>query len=312
LYSELFLSVEENMPEGITDLIVIPDGILYYLPFETLITPSPSNSSGEGEYLISRYTISYMPSASSLLFLNDKRIGSNYSKDILLFGEPDYRFLSFSKTGDFDKPMEVVYELYKNQGYEFLPLPHSKKEIKSISRYFPSAKTDIFQQKEASEKTVKNLSLEDYRVIHFACHSFLDEAYPLRSSLVFSFNDNTEEDGFLNVREIYRLNLRPELIVLSACHTGKGKMEGSDGVLGLPRIFFYTGALSVVSALWGINDRSTASFMDSFYRGLSEGQNKAQALQTAKIEMIRSKYSHPYYWGAFILNGDFRTPIFSK
>ena len=88
-------------------------------------------------------------------------------------------------------------------------------------------------------------------------------------------------------------------------------MEGSDGVLGLPRVFFYAGAKSVVSTLWGINDRSTVDFMSYFYELLSNGENKAQALRMAKIRMMKSKYSHPYYWGAFILNGDYRSTITS-
>lgn len=311
LYTELLSPLENVIPEGITNLIIIPDGILYYLPFETLITAS-LNTSNRDEYLISKYTVSYMPSASSLLFLNDKRTNMLYPKDILLFGEPDYSRQPPSKSSGKNNPMEVIYNLYENQGYEFLPLPYSRKEVKGISKYFSSPKADIFLGEKASEKTVKNLPLADYRVIHIACHSFLDETYPLRSSLVLSFNDSTDEDGFLNVREIYGLNLRPELIVLSACRTGKGKLEGSDGVLGLPRIFFYAGAMSVVSTLWGVNDRSSVSFMNFFYRSLSEGQSKAQALRSAKMEMIGSKYSHPYHWGAFILNGDYRTSIFSK
>jgi len=233
------------------------------------------------------------------------------SKELLIFGAPDYSIQSLSMQKEQNNPTSMLYEIYENQGYQFLPLPYSRKEIKKISGYFPKKKTDIFLNEEASESMIKNLSLGDYRVIHFACHSFLDEIFPMRSALVLSPDEDFKEDGFLKVREIYNFELNSELVVLSACSTGKGKMEGSDGVLGLPRVFFYAGAKSVISTLWGINDNSTVDFMDYFYQGLAEGKSKAQALRMAKISMMKSKYSHPYYWGAFILNGDFRSTITS-
>jgi CHAT domain-containing protein len=250
-----------------------------------------------------------MPSASSLIFLDNRKENKSYPKELLIFGAPDYSRQPLSMQNDQENPMGMLYEIYENQGYQFLPLPYSGKEISKISEYFPIEKTDIFLNGDASEYTIKQLPLEDYRVIHFACHSFLDETFPMRSALVLSLDENYKEDGFLKVREIYNFNLNTELVVLSACRTGRGKMEGSDGVLGLPRIFFYTGAKSVVSTLWGIDDKSAVDFMNYFYQGLSEGENKAQALQNAKLKMIKSKYSHPYYWGAFILNGDYRSTI---
>ena len=311
LHLELFPPLDDIMPEDVTNLIIIPDGILYYLPFETLLS-SPQDKLNGKNYLISRYAISYMPSASSLLFLDNKKINKPYPKELLLFGAPDYSRQSSSKLNDQENPMGMLYEIYENQGYQFLPLPYSKKELITISGYFPKKKTDIYLNKDANEITIKQLSLEDYRVIHFACHSFLDESFPMRSALVLSLDENFREDGFLKVREIYNFNLNSELVVLSACRTGKGKMEGSDGVLGLPRIFFYAGAKSVVSTLWGINDKSTVDFMRYFYELLSKGKDKAQALRMAKIRMLKSKYSHPYYWGAFILNGDYRSTITSN
>ncbi len=310
LYLELFASLDEIMPKDVTNLIIIPDGILYYLPFETLVSSSKDNLNGN-DYLISKYAISYMPSASSLLFLSDKKKNKPYNKELLLFGAPDYSMQSSSKQGDKENPMAMLYEIYKNQDYQFLPLTYSKKELMVISDYFPSQKTDIYLNKDASENTIKNLSIGDYKIIHFACHSFLDETFPMRSALVLSLDEDFKEDGFLKVREIYNFNLNAELVVLSACRTGQGKLEGSDGVLGLPRIFFYAGAKSVISTLWGINDKSTVDFMDYFYQSLSEGKSKAQALRMAKIKMMESTYSHPYYWGAFILNGDYRSTITS-
>ena len=161
----------------------------------------------------------------------------------------------------------------------------------------------LFVSANAQEEVVKKIALEDYQIIHFACHSLLDERFPFRSALILALNGDSE-DGFLLVREIYNLRLSAEMIVLSACQTGKGRLENIEGVLGLPRIFFYCGARSVVSSLWKINDKSTTKFMSQFYKHISEGKSKPQALRLAKLYMIDNKYSHPFYWASFVLYGD--------
>ena len=98
--------------------------------------------------------------------------------------------------------------------------------------------------------------------------------------------------------------MKARLVVLSACQTGKGKLEKVEGVLGLPRIFFYSGAESVVMTLWKVDDKATAIFMEYFYSFLNKGKTKAEALRLAKLKMTSSKFSHPFYWAAFVLNGD--------
>ncbi len=152
-----------------------------------------------------------------------------------------------------------------NTDFAFSSLPYSGREIIKISKYFPREKRDIFINKNAKEEIIKEISLVDYRIIHFACHALLDEKFPFRSGLILSFDEDSKEDGFLQVREIYSLKLNTDLVVLSACQTGKGKLEVGEGILGLPRIFFYVGAKSVLFSLWRINDESTALFMDYFY-----------------------------------------------
>jgi CHAT domain-containing protein len=118
------------------------------------------------------------------------------------------------------------------------------------------------------------------------------------------------EDGFLQVSEIYNLRLRSELVILSACQTARGRLENGEGILGLPRIFFYSGARSVLSTLWRIEDKSTARFMKYFYKYLTKGFDKSESLRLAKIKMIKSGYSHPFYWAGFVLNGEYSSAIF--
>jgi CHAT domain-containing protein len=198
-----------------------------------------------------------------------------------------------------------LLDLYEKSGFSFSPIPYSAKEVKEISKYFQPDKKDVYLKSEANEQTLKGLNLNSYRIVHFACHAFSDESYPLRSTLVFSLDGSGEEDGFFQVLEMYKLRLNADLTVLSACQTGKGKNIQNEGVLGLPRVFFYMGSRSVISTLWSIDDRATSQFMGYFYEYYGKGTGKAQALQAAKQRMMRTKYSHPFYWGAFILTGEY-------
>lgn len=305
---EYFSFVEEQISDSIQRLIIIPDGIFHCLPFETLVCVQ-SDLSHEDSFLIEKYTISYAPSSSSLFFLMDSKSELEDQKYLLAVGNPVYPAKSSKRGGKIKSYGETLREIYINLGFDFSPLPFTGKEILGISKYFPKKGTDVYLGAKAKEEIVKDIPLKEYQIIHFACHGLLDEKFPFRSALVLTLDEDEKEDGFLQVREIHNLRMNANLVVLSACQTGKGILERGEGILGLPRIFFYTGARSVVSTLWRINDRSTAQFMKSFYRHLSKGKGKAEALRLAKIDVIRSRYSHPFYWAAFILNGEFKEAI---
>jgi CHAT domain-containing protein len=182
-------------------------------------------------------------------------------------------------------------------------IPYSKREIKMAANYFPRYRRNIFIGNEACEEIIKKISKKNYQIIHFACHGVIDGNVPLRSALILS-RISEKEDGLLQVRELYELKIAANLVILSACQTGRGSLEQGEGVLGLPRVFFFNGARSVVSTLWKIEDKPTAIFMKRFYKFLAQGLSKAQALRMAKQEMRRTKYKHPYYWAGFILTGD--------
>lgn len=302
LYKELLMPIEEVLPKSIEHLIIIPDGFLYFLPFEALLSSSIDQASN-GTFIIEQYKISYAPSCSSLLFLKEKRVKTEHPKSLLAIGDPKYDLGRISNSDQKTSSL-ILKEIYENQGFDFSPLPYSRKEIKKIAKLFPKQKRDFYLGKQAKEEVIKWAALKDYKIIHFACHSLLDEKFPFRSALVLTIDIDSGEDGFLLVREIYNLRLTADLIVLSACQTGRGKLENIEGVLGLPRIFFYCGAGSVVSSLWKINDKSTTKFMSYFYKYISEGNCKSQALRLAKIKMLETKYSHPFYWASFVLYGD--------
>jgi len=303
LSQDLLFSALETLPESIERLVIIPDGLLYYLPFETLALFPRDQSSGEN-FLISKYAISYAPSCSSLLFLKERKKKDRYPKTFLAFGNPlspsDVPLSRKSKISI----ARIMKETYEARGFVFSSLAQSKREVKKISRLFSKNDRDVYLGKDACEEMVKTVRLEDYQIIHFACHGFLDEKMPMRTALVLSSGEDEKEDGFLQVREIANLHLAAELVVLSACQTGRGSLERGEGILGLTRIFFYSGARSVVSTLWEIGDKATAEFMRQFYHCLSQKNDKAQALRLAKLSMLKSKYFHPFYWAAFVLHGE--------
>jgi CHAT domain-containing protein/tetratricopeptide (TPR) repeat protein len=307
LYRELLSSGLETLPGSIEHLIIIPDDVLYYLPFETLIFDGEVPS-GQNDFLISKYSISYAPSFSSLLFLEGRKRKARYSKALLALGNPAYALKESRKTNNIGKIFEIMKESYQAEGFVLSSLAQSEAEIRAISKFPPKGKTDIYLRKNASENLVKKIPLEDYQIIHFACHGFLDEKLPFRSALVLSSTDDSE-DGFLQVREIYNLRLAADLVVLSACHTSAGYLERGEGILGLTRIFFYSGARSVLASLWKIHDKASAEFMRRFYFHLSQKNDKAQALRLAKLDMLRSKYSHPFFWAGFVLNGEYSSTL---
>ena len=307
LLNELISPARNLLNDEKKNLIIVPDGILFYLPFESLI--EVDNERHEQRYLVRRFNVSYMPSASSLLFLKNSKKQRQFSKDLLALGDPTY-MPDPKERGENISTSAILFELYKSLGFDFSPIPHSGNEVKAISKNFEMTRSDIFLGENANELNFKKMHLEDYKIIHFACHGFIDEIFPLRSAMVLSRMSEGDEDGFLQAQEIYNLKLGSELVVLSACQTGRGKIESGEGVLGLHRVFFFAGARSVISTLWEIGDKPTALFMDHFYKNLASGNSKSTSLRLAKMKMMESKYSHPFYWAAFVLSGDYKSTIF--
>jgi CHAT domain-containing protein len=295
---ELIPLEKGGLLEDAKTLIVIPDGILHYLPFETL---RASIGHGSG-YLVEKLAISYCPSVSSLFFLKQQQNRKVRQMSLLALGGPNYGILPTNEHEITKK--DVISQLYSEPGFGFSSLPFSKREVLEIGKFFAKSERTILVGEEANEEAIKKLPLIEYRLIHFACHGFLDERIPFRSALVLSLNAQQEDDGYLQMREIYDLTMNADLVVLSACQTSNGIMERAEGPMGLARPFFYAGARSVIASLWSVNDKTTVFFMKEFYRNLVEGCDAGKALQLAKIRMLNSEWSHPFYWAGFILNGD--------
>ena len=280
------------------ELIIVPHDVLHYLPFHALV-------GSDGRYLIEKYPIYYLSSASLLQFVKEKRKAGG--EKVLAFGNPDL--------GDAEKNLE-----------------YAELEAKEVKAAYPES--SVYIGKEATEEKSKTLSA-NHDILHFATHAKLNEDDPLSSAVLLARED--KEDGRLEVREIFGMDLKANLVVLSGCETGLGKLSTGDELVGLTRAFIYAGTPSVVASLWSVDDSSTAHLMSSFYRNLKT-MSKVEALRQAQLELIRGEgrsdllarrgvggvgklgetpsaslsapssnsvsTSHPYFWAPFILVGD--------
>ena len=198
---------------------------------------------------------------------------------------------------------------YAERGFSLARLPYTRDEVLAIGKLFPVSQRQVFLGADAREEAVKSEKLDSYRFIHFASHGFLDERMPGRSGILLSRAPQSADDGILQMGEIMRLKMNADLVTLSACSTGLGKLVNGEGILGLTRAFFYAGSRNVVVSLWNVNDSATATLMESFYRGLNKGLPKNEAMRQARLTLIHSTqaaWQHPYFWAAFVIEGEGR------
>jgi len=294
------------MDRGISNIIIVPDDWLNFLPFEALPT-------GEGvrSWLIQKYRISYVPSISSyreLLRRQQARTGKT-SLDLLAVGSPlpGPQGVSLPTL----EPSPPSGQVSAGSGQEVSGLKFSGLEIQTIAALFKKDKTYVATGALATEKELKALPLDQFKILHFATHAYIDDKNPVRSYLLLSPDKGAEEDGFLQTREIFNLKVNADLVTLSACQTGLGQLIRGEGIEGLSRAFTYAGASGVLMSLWSIDDQASSQLMMRFYVHLKSSDSITEALQKTKVELIKSgTLSHPYYWGGFILSGKADTRIF--
>jgi CHAT domain-containing protein len=283
LFGLLIAPFQKHLGTTIKTVMIVPDGPLDYLPFESLI-----EADGKPSFLIEKYEIVYGASASCLIALGERPRKSTAPMDFLGVANP--------------YPASA-YGLSLDQEYRFPRLRYARREIRTIKNFFKPERTSLLMGRAAEEKKFKELRLADYRIIHLAAHGVIDDRNWWRSAMLLVKDPGNVEDGFLQSTEIYLLRFSPDLLVLSGCQTGIGTLEKGEGINGMSSAFFYAGARSILLSLWSINDKATAMFMEYFYRRLTGGKPAAEALRLAKMQMLRSRYAHPFYWAAFVLNG---------
>jgi CHAT domain-containing protein len=297
-----------QLPSGANrqQVIVVPDGILNLLPFDTL------RDSEESLVLESR-SISYVPAATVLQFLRHEKPSASAQRTFLGVGDVAYQdqghiSAKVEKPGGFKQRLERgMSDVFGTTLYD---LPQTREEVIAASKIVGQDSV-LLLGSSATESAFKTEPLADFKIVHIAAHGFADTRFPERSGLVLGVDPTSHDDGLLQVREIIRLRFNADLVTLSACNTGVGKLEGEEGVTNLVEAFLVSGAKSVVASLWSADDTYTLDLMERFYSHIAEGQDKAAALRQAKLDLLArfGKQVLPYYWGAFVLVGDGGSPI---
>jgi CHAT domain-containing protein/Tfp pilus assembly protein PilF len=309
---EVLVKPIETWLQGTKDLIIVPDDILFYLPFEMLIfdttgTETPYDFE-KAKFLLEKFDISYTSSAS-LLDPNLQRVRKP-KKGLLAIGNPDFG-LQTTEPGQGELLVSTepnVSNIFR--GDNLAALPNSESEVKAIDKVLSGSENTILIGNQATEENFKAKS-EDYRILHLATHFLTNDDQPLYSKMVLAQKNKTNEDGYIQTYEVFNMCLNADLVVLSACNTGLGKLRKGAGIIGISRAFLFAGVPSLVVSLWSVDDESTSIIMENFYQYLKEGLNKKQALRLAKIDYLKSSQSQgkdPFYWAPFILIGDW-SPI---
>ncbi len=283
-------------------IIIVPDGKLHLLPFESL-------RDGQGRYLLLSSVITYAPSATVLRALRSGPRRSAAARNFLGVGDVTYEphgTLLARVANSSSLSGKVLRGLYDLAGVHLQDLPQTREEVQAAEREIGPKNSVLLMGDDATETEFKAQPLDEFKIIHLAVHSIASTRYPERSALVLARDPRAQDDGLLQVREIAKLKLNADLVTLSACETGIGKLQGEEGVTNLVQAFLLAGAKAVVASLWAAEDNYTTDLMDQFYRHLAQKEPKATALRQAKLDLL-TKYADkvpPFYWAGFIIVGD--------
>ena len=296
LYDVLLRPISEAIQKQ--SLIIVRDGQLHLVPFDALREAS-------GRYVAETRTVIYSPSATTFYLLAEQQPRPRTAHNTLLaIGGIPYSRSPINRSG-------------LTRGYDrggFVDLPSSADEVRIAETAFDKNRSKLLLGTSATEAAFKAAPLADYRVIHLAVHGFTDTIFPDRAALVLLSDRAAGEDGFLQASEIVQLRLDADLVVLSACDTAVGPLEGQEGIANLSRAFLLAGARTVVSTLWQVDDSSSLFLMKRFYAHLSARQSAESALTAAKRDMLRTfgRNTVPHQWAGFTIEGAVGRPISSN
>jgi CHAT domain-containing protein len=235
----------------------------------------------------------------SLRILSEAGPDSSASdKGLFALGDPAYPDPE-STLGINESDLRAVSRDLNYQAY-FTPLPETRTEVQAIARLFTNEPVNLSLGNKATEATVKQAGLEQYRFLHFATHGILGGEVPGIGEPALVLGQDENEDGFLKASEAEQLPINAALTVLSACNTGSGEIFSGEGVMGMSRAFLVAGSRSVLVSLWPVASKPTEDMMVRFYRHLRSGKAPAQALRSTKMEM-REMLPHPFFWSAFVI-----------
>lgn len=281
-------------------LLISPDNILSYLPFETFIS---SRYGGEDilyrklNYLMNDYSISYAYSVTFMKELINRKYKN--SKNLIAFAPVYTNAIAIDSLFANRQGNAILYDL-----------PYARQEAEYVSGISGG---NLYLNDEAREIVFKT-EASKYNIIHLAMHTYLNDHNPMNSAMIFARNNNAPEDGLLYTYEVYGIPLNARMVVLSSCNTGSGQLSSGEGILSLARGFLYSGSQSVVMSMWEIDDKSGTEIIKRFYDNLKKGMSKGEALKKARKEYLKKASqlkSHPYFWASLVIYGE-NTPVFSS
>jgi CHAT domain-containing protein/Tfp pilus assembly protein PilF len=292
---DLLLKPAAAQLQGRTSLVIVPDGALWELPFQTL-QPGPNR------YLIEDAAIAYAPSLTALREMNklrDRKKDAVSSATLLAFGNPALgkQSVSGAKPALMDEKLD--------------PLPEAERQVNAIRQIYGTAKSKVYIGAEATEEHAK-AEAGSYRILHLATHGILNDSSPMYSYLQLAHAEgDRNEDGLLEAWEIMKLDLKADLVVLSACETARGRVGTGEGMIGLSWALFIAGSPTSILSQWKVDSGSTTELMVEFHRQLkaqmansADSFSAARALREAELKLLRSeRYRHPFYWAGFVVTG---------
>jgi CHAT domain-containing protein/Tfp pilus assembly protein PilF len=294
---ELLLAPAAEQLRGAGALVVVPDGGLWSLPFQALVD-------AEGRYLVESHAVSYAPSLTVLreMAAEARRRGRG-AATLLAFGDPSGGVGAGTSNGA------------ASPGATYAPLPDAVRQVKTLAQLYGAERSRVYVGTDASEARVRE-EAGRFRVLQFTTHAELNDERPLYSHVVLSRGGAAAaggDDGLLEAWEMMNLDLRADMVVLSACDTARGRYSAGEGVIGMTWALFIAGSPTSVVSQWKVDSASTTELMLDFHRNLLGARvSKAEALRRTALRLLRSPrpqdrdYRHPFYWAGFVIVGDAR------
>jgi len=297
IFEQILAPALNGHPRFVT---IIPDGSLHMVPFASLLDAN-------NQYAMQSMAIASAPSATVFQILRASGQTSTATRPFL-----GVAYSPAPARGDTPGTEERKGLLFNGQPLKLPALPYAIQEVTAAAQTL-GERSVLLTGDRASEAAVKAEPLQDFKIIHIAAHGIGAVTEPDRAAFVLA-PGNEREDGYWQAREIRRARLSADLVTLSACESGVGRLQGEEGVMNMARTFLVAGAKSAVASLWETDDRFTATVMNHFYKHIAQGESAAEALRAAQSEMLTEfgKDAQPYYWAGFMVIGDGTRKVFSQ
>jgi CHAT domain-containing protein len=272
-----------------TALIIVPNDVLWNLPFQALLDPAR-------HYVLEKYAVAYAPSLTVMReMMRQRKPAQNTELRVLAMANPPL-------------PKQTVEAGETARSGDLLsPLPNAEAEVKALAQLYGPDHSRVYTGDQATESRFK-AEAAGYNVLHLATHGFMSDSSPMYSSVLLA-GSGANDDGLLEAREIVNLDLHADVVVLSACETARGHIGQGEGMIGLTWAFFAAGVPTTVASQWKVDSASTTKLMLAFHRSLKQEHGSALAtarsLQAAAMKLLHDpQYAHPFYWAGFVVVGN--------